>query len=206
MDMVTIRQSSWDIAAELGFPRNDALPLLDNVKLSHSKDEVVNRIFAMLCVAASAYGFDRKKSLAWLERENGVGLLTQTERQFLNSAQMNPAPFMEQIEGMWALCWCLKIVSELDFRKPCPGDFVKLLPDLRKDEPGAAFRAKASLRDIREVVAKCDLAYCLHWGIVQAGLSGKLNKAIKSYIVVERRKALEWMLSDQDWDEITLDT
>ncbi len=205
MDMVSIRQSSWDIAAKLGFPKNDALPLLDNLKISRSKDEVVNRIFGMLCVAASAYGFDRKKAFEWLEREGGIEALTQAEREFLNGAQMNAAPFMEQIEGMWALCWCLRIVPELDFSKPCSGDFVKLLPDLKKDETGAAFKGKASLRDFQEVVTKCDLAYCLHWGVVHVE-TGKLKKAIKTYVIMERRRALEWMLSDELWDEVPLDT
>lgn len=206
MDMASIRQQSWDIAAKLGFPKNDALPLLDNVYMTRSKDDVVNRIFAMLCVAASAYGLDRKKAFAWLEREGGIHLLAQSEREFLNGIQQNTARFREQIEGMWALCWCLGIVPELDFSKPCSGDFVKLLPDLKKDEVGAAFRGKASIRNSQEVVTKCDLAYCLHWGVVHEGLSGILEKTTKNQVVIERRRALEWMFSDEVWDEVPLDT
>ena len=113
---------------------------------------------------------------------------------------------MEQIEGMWALCWCLGIVPELDFSKPCSNDFVKLLPDLKRNEPGDEFRKKAVLRDPREVVAQCDLAYCLHWGVIHAELSGKRQRAIKSYMIIERRRALEWMVSDDPWDELSLDT
>jgi hypothetical protein len=205
-EMASIRQSSWEIAAGLGFPKNDALPLMDTVNICRSVDDVVNRIFGMLCAGASAYGLDRKKALAWLEREGNVHLLARSEWEFLNGAQMNAVPFMEQIEGIWALCWRSRIVPELDFSKPCSADFVKLLPDLKKDETGAAFRRKASLRDPQEVVAKCDLAYCLHWAVVHAGLTGKLKKGIKAYVIIERRRALDWMLSDELWDELALDT
>lgn len=206
MDMASIRQASWGVATKFGFPTNDALPLLDTSVIFRSKDEIVDRVFGMLSLAASAYGLDRKKAFAWLEREGSLQNLTSTEREFLGGAQMNPTPFMEQIEGMWALCWCLKVVPDLDFSIPCSGDFSKLLPDLKKDEAGAAFRGKASLRDSVEVITKCDLAYCLHWGVVHAGLTGKLKKAIKPYVIVERRRSLEWLLSEDSWDEVPLDT
>jgi len=206
MDMAGIRQTSWGVASKLGFATNETLPLLDASIITRSKDEIVNRVFGILSLAASAYGLDRKKALAWLEREGSLEVLTSTEREFLSGSQMNPTPFMEQIEGMWALCWSLNVVPDLDFSKPCSGDFVKLLPDLKKDGAGAAFRGKASLRDSEEVVAKCDLAYCLHWGVVHAGLTGKLKKAIKPYVIVERRRSLEWLLSEESWDEVPLDT
>jgi hypothetical protein len=206
MDMRILRQASWEAAGKLGFPTNETLPLLDNLTIARSSDEVVHRIFAMLCLAVSAYGFDRKKALAWLQREGSLALLTPPEREFLGGSLMNPRPFMEQIEAMWALCWCVRSVPDLDFSKPCSDNFVKLLPDLKKDESGAAFRGSASLRDSEEIVAKCDLAYCLHWGIVHAGLDGKFLKGVMPYLIIERRQALEWILSTDPWDEVFLDT
>lgn len=206
MNMAAIREASWGIASQPGFPTNDSLPLLGASAITRSKDEIVNRIFGILSLAASAYGLDRKKALAWLEREGSLDSLTSTERSFLGGSQMPPTPFMEQIEGMWALCWAIRVVTDLDFSQPCSGDFVKLLPDLNKNEAGAAFRGKAVLRDSEEVIAKCDLAYCLHWGVVHAGLTGKLKKAIRPYVIVERRRSLEWLLSDESWDEVALDT
>ena len=147
MDMVAIRQASWGIASQLGLAANDALPLLDVSTVTRSKDEIVNRIFGMLALAASAYGLDRRKALTWLEREGSLEILTLAEREFLGGSQMNPTPFMEQVEAMWALCWSLKVVPDLDFSKPCSGDFVELLPDLKKDETGTAFLGKAGLRE-----------------------------------------------------------
>ena len=76
MDMVAIRQASWGIASQLGLAANDALPLLDVSTVTRSKDEIVNRIFGMLALAASAYGLDRRKALTWLEREGSLEILT----------------------------------------------------------------------------------------------------------------------------------
>jgi hypothetical protein len=206
MDMTRIRQSSWEIAAQLSYPRNDALPVLEESRTSRTKDEVVNRVFAMLCTAASAYGFNREKALAWLKREGGAELLTCNELDFLNGSEIEATPFVDQIEGMWALCWCLKIVPELDFAKSCADDFVKMLPDLKKEKSGAFFRARASLRNSEELLTKCDLAYCLHWALVSSELTGEPNTAIRPYLIIARRRALEWMFSNEIWEEVSMDT
>ncbi|MCE9534370.1 MAG: DUF4272 domain-containing protein [Planctomycetes bacterium] len=206
MNMVDIRTISWEIVTKFGFPKNDALPLLDNVTIVRSKDEIVNRIFGMNSLAASACGYDRKKALAWLERDGSVELLTRHEQEFLRGAQKNAVPFMAQVEGMWALCWCLRVVPDLNFSKPCSDDFVKSLPDLKKDESGEGFRRRSFLRDSEEIVAKFDLAYCLHWGLVHAELIGKPTKRIKPYVITERRRALEWLFSSDAWDDLSSDT
>jgi hypothetical protein len=207
MNLGEIRQSSWATASKLGYPRNDVLPLLDRVHITRSKDEVTDRIFAILCVAASAYGFERNKALQWLGRNAKLELLTNSERTFLDGVNENNPVFTEQIEGMWALCWCLNIVPKLDFAKPCSNSFVKLLPDLKKDEPGSTFREKAVLRDLHEVVPKLDLAYCLHWAIVRDALGARSRGPSPAlYVTIERRRALEWMFSDQLWEEVSMDT
>jgi hypothetical protein len=52
----------------------------------------------------------------------------------------------------------------------CSDDFVRMFPDLKSSEPGSGFRGKAALRDVQQILPKLDLAYCLHWGIVENGL------------------------------------
>jgi hypothetical protein len=206
VNFAEIRRHSWDIAASLGFPKSDALPLLDSVSVGRSIDEIVYRIFAINCLAAVAYGFSREKARTWLEREELLAALTNAELDFLNGNVSRPMQFMEQIEAMWALSWSLSIASELDLNKPCAPDFVRMLPDLKQNETGAAFRARALLRNSDEIVEKCDLAYVLHWAVVETRSTRKMNKAIKPYIIIQRRTALEWLLSDSKWDEVVLDT
>ncbi len=66
---------------------------------------------------------------------------------------------------------------------------------------------KARLRSDDQIVSAADLAYCLHWAIRQSELEGKRPPGkVPPYVVVERRRALEWLLSDEDWDDVPLDT
>lgn len=204
--MESIRQASWKNAESLGFKTNPLLPLLEKPDSTKSKDHIVHRIFAMLALAASSYGFDRKKAMNWLENEGGHSFLTKTEKEFLLGSQAAPKQFMEQIEAMWALCWAINVIPDLNFTKSCSGDFVKLLPDLKKMESGEAFRRKADLRNLQEIASNCDLVYCLSWSVRAEGIPVKFQKSIKPYVIEKRRHGLEWILSDEDWENIPLDT
>ena len=206
IDLRSIRETSWAAAKRLGFVVNDQLPLLDQPKRLRTIDVIVDRIFAMYCTGAIAYGLDRMKASRWLRTEGCSDSLTLRDKDVVATSTSSPIPFMEQIEGMWALCWSVTCVSELDFSKPCSSGFVKMLPDLKQDQRGSAFRARATLRSSSELIAHCDLAYCLHWGSVHSGIPVKLNKLVKPYMISERWRALEWIFSDVDWDELELDT
>lgn len=203
----TIRGRSLATARILGYPTNEHLPLLDDGAVIRSHDEVVDRILGMLCVAACAYGFDNRKAVEWLGREATTQLLTAAEARFLRTKAGDRRAFMEQIEAIWALAWGIGIVPDLDFGKPCAQDFVLRLPDLKEDKSSADFRGIAKLRPHEDIVAACDLAYCIHWAIRESQLAGvKTPGKVETYVIVERRRALEWLLTDVSWEEITLDT
>lgn len=98
-------------------------------------------------------------------------------------------------------------MTQLDFTQACSDDFVEMMPELLTQESSVAFRNKARLRPIDEVAAACDLAYCLHWGIRHASLTGQKRPGrLDEYVVEERRRGLDWFLSDEPWDEWQLDT
>jgi hypothetical protein len=108
---------------------------------------------------------------------------------------------------MWALAWAIGIARELNFSKECDSNFVLLLPNLKQNQTSADFRRKALLRSDDQIVLAADLAYCLHWAIRQSELQRKRPPGkVPPYVVVERRRALDWLLSDDEWDEVSLDT
>jgi hypothetical protein len=108
---------------------------------------------------------------------------------------------------MWAFAWGLNLVADLDFTEICDDGFVYTLPDIKKSESSESWRHRAYLRSADELLAKCDLAYCLHWAIRQASLDRKLPPGgLRDGIVVPRRRSLEWMLSVEYWDHVSLDT
>lgn len=143
----------------------------------------------------------------WLNQEALTDSLSEQEKRFVFEGAGEFDRFKVQVEGMWALAWAMGIVNELNFDKDCNNRFVTMLPNLKQSQSSADFRKKANPRPLEQVVTGCDLAYCLHWAIRQSELAGKRPPGnLKLYVVVERRRALEWFLSKEVWDEVSLDT
>jgi hypothetical protein len=183
------------------------LSLLEDGLEMRCSDEVVSRMLAMHAVAAVAFGFDRQNANSWLRRESLIGSLCIVEKSFLLGDAMAVDRFRTQIEGIWALAWAMGVVKNLDFGKDCDDGFVNLFPNLKHGESSAGFRRRVQPRPVGEVVAACDLAYCLHWAIRESELTGKRpSEKLKAYVVVERRQALEWQLTKDEWDAVSLDT
>lgn len=207
MDLELVRAESIGAARRLGVTVSPTLPLLDAGLEMRNADEAISRLLTMNVVAATAYGFDRERAIAWLKREALTGSLNEQERRFVFEGLGQPDRFKVGIEGMWALAWALGMVSELNFGKDCDSRFATMLPNLKQSQSSTDFRKKASPRPLQQIVAACDLAYCLHWAIRQAELMGKQPPAsLKPYVIVERRRGLEWLLSQEAWDEVSLDT
>jgi hypothetical protein len=207
MDLNLIRKQTLKTASRLGYSVNDALPLLDEVHNTRTADEAVKRLLCLHATAACAYGFDHSKARAWLERENALGDLTASELHFIEGGEGDPNQFKIQVEGMWALAWALGIVPHLDFSKGCDSKFVMMLPNLKIGEKSDTLRSKIKTRAADEIIEACDLAYCLHGAARQAKLTGgKMPGKVQPYVIEERRRALEWLLSNDRWDEVSLDT
>jgi hypothetical protein len=59
------------------------------------------------------------------------------------------------------------------------------------------------LRPYPELYAMRDLAYRFHWWTRDSHLKGEDSGPVQLDIVMERRKALEWILDEQiDWDDM----
>jgi hypothetical protein len=195
------------MASQLGYEVNESLPLLDGDLRMRSEDSVVKRLLCLHAAAACAYGFDRQRAIAWIGRERLSESLTAEERGFIEHGHGDPNRFRVQIEAMWALAWALGIVSALEYGKPCGEGFVALLPNLKTAETTDSLRQNASLRSAAEIAASLDLAYCIHWAIRDAGIARRpARKQIQPYVIVERRRALEWLVGEDDWDDLSLDT
>ncbi|MGP8199409.1 MAG: DUF4272 domain-containing protein [Limisphaerales bacterium] len=207
MDLKQIREESVQAAKGLGADVPTTLPLLDAGLEMRNGEETISRILAMNAVAAIAYGFDKGTAIAWLNQEALTDSLSGRERRFVLEGVGQPDRFKVQVEGAWALAWAIGITNQLNFAKECDNSFVTMLPNLKQGETSANFRKRIHPRPIEQAVAACDLAYCLHWAIRQAELIGRRTPGnLKPYIVIERRRALEWLLSKEAWDEVPLDT
>ena len=106
-----------------------------------------------------------------------------------------------------AFAWALGFVGSLHFDSCCDDSLITCFPDLKNDGSSDDYKAHAKTRSIDQIVSACDLAYCLHWAVADANLRSKpIPGHVDAHIIVERRRALEWMLSSDDWDDVSLDT
>src|SRR5262245_2533278 len=114
-----IRIDSIFKAKNLGYPINPNLPLLGGVDQLRDEDELVDRVLVMNCLAACAFGYDRGRARTWLRAEKIDLRLNSYEGFILNEGASASPRVIHQVEGIHALLWCLGIVKEFDFGKPC---------------------------------------------------------------------------------------
>ena len=207
MNFEEIRSKSISVAKKLGYELPSGLPLLDStVRLRPSK-EIEDRALVLSGVVASSYGFPRDRVISWLDQEGLWSSVSLAESDFLRHGKGSAQQFQMQVESLCAFAWALGYLPSLDFDRPSPAHLVAIFPDFKVAESSGKFRDRANPRSQDEVAFGCDLAYCLHWSVNQSALDGKaIPGKVPPHVVIERRRALEWMLSADEWDEVSLDT
>lgn len=107
------------------------------------------------------------------------------------------------IENFFVFAWCFKIIEIKPIWK-------KFRLSSKQDEqlplciPCADFIQKNPLRPIEEVLQQLDLLYCLHWLLRED--DPVIKRKVSLDIVIERRHVLEWLISDDSWYDVSLDT
>jgi hypothetical protein len=114
---------------------------------------------------------------------------------------------LAQEEALWALTWAVAFHNRLDHASFCDNRLANMFPNIRSNEAANNFIHSASLRSEAEILEALDLTYCLHWALVDEELWQKpKDHDVSGYVIVERRRALEWLVANDQWDEISLDT
>lgn len=203
-DAQDARRASLHYLRTLSIEPPQHLPVLDADRLRDTSAASARMLCIVAC-GAVAYGFPRERASSWLLREGLSSSLEIEERKFLASAESRPEPFQWQIEGAYSLAWALGLQSHLDLRHPCGADFVHAMPNLKIDESSATVRRNAQLRSLGEVVQAADAAYLIDW-LLQDRASSKVKHIFEPNVVRERRRALDWLLSEDRWYAISLDT
>lgn len=207
MNLKAIRDKSIKSALAIGIEVSSALPLLEDVIVIRDKNEILDRCLALFATIACSYGFDKIQAKEWLQKEGLDTSVPISELRFLSGEDKNKFFFQSQVEALNAFAWILGLIDTMDFEQVCDNNLVSLFPDIKNQQSSVAFKAKTNLISIEDIVEKCDLAYCLHWGIKNLKLENeKLPVNICAHVIVERRRAFEWVLSNESWDELGMDT
>lgn len=192
----------------LGLPQPPGhLPLLDATGPTRSTVEVVRRLSCLSAVAAVAHGCPVTTAQAWLEGEGLLADLTPAEHAYLGrQAHAATDPESSLPEGIYALAWAIGWLAGADqMDEEAPRTLVTTVPGPPPGNPVEASPPPVPV-DAVALLDALDTAYCAHWGLVENRLHGQPSSSPEEWVVVERRRAWEWLTTDDAWDDVPLDT
>lgn len=198
---------------------NENLPLLPSSEevSFKSETEIMNRIIAaftaiqVACSIRNGEDYEQavKYMFQFMEKCKGdKAYLLDKERRILenNYSKQDVVDIIWTYESVFTLMWAIGYKAdkyELDVSKICSGDAV--IFDMREIANGTNFIPNLKKEKVLNVL---DLFYCYHWACVEKQIHPETPIGNIDYeVVVERRRALEWLINDEkDWFNIELNT
>lgn len=189
----------------------DHLPAIDECQ-TRSPTAVASRWLAMAALLqlhfeapeefVEKYLLDNGLSEAWSSEERQL-----LDKGYHNLERQQRTDLYWTIEAIWALAWAGKKHDALSLNTAVEDGLASMLPDFQEEEPAQPYIVGYHLRSKKELFTKLDMLYRAHWFARNKDLSGGSSPLVDLDIIVERRKALEWVCDNQqEWDEISLDT
>ena len=207
------RATSWDYVEEWELKTNRGLGLLfdrDGV-FRRGVNEVSDRVWAMWCVVQLVHGeVDRKSVLKCAKRNVGQEAFTDPEWSFVEGNDALGMSLGWRVEGMYALLWALRVMDPLNWERSADVSDFGLLPKITKGKAWRRFLDDRILRSAEEVLPALDRLLCLHWGLRDALINHRdvpgMNLMLWHGVVAERRQALEWLFSEERYDDVPMGT
>lgn len=214
------RQKNNQYLTQNGISINEKLPCFENNIQLKNIDEICKRAIACLITIQVACDINNGKDIKSEEYKENFDFVKSLYKKYnvqdnLNSKEKRiiNGTFSKQdaidmdwaYETYWAICWCLSLVDDIkNGSEMCDCD--KAISFVLKSVSFEDFKSKCKLRDIDEILDMKDLYYRYNWAINNKYVDsntkiGNLNPSN----VIERRRGLEWILSDEyDWYNIKL--
>lgn len=204
------RVRSLEIISSLGYRISSSLPLLDGAEIRRDSESIIGRMLSLYGAVSLSYGWDQRQIpvRAWLNNERLIEDLTPVESEFVFGDAELMRQMQWRLEALFALAWACDL-TKLSILDPVPDDFVTLFPSISKSVPTTEFRKHVKSRSAEDIVQGLDLLYCLASAKTDLHLRGEIDQNGSSpnlFAVQQRRQALEWLLSDVQWEDIELDT
>lgn len=188
-------------AERLGYPIDPSLPLIEKPTRTQSEDETFARLMCAFITCACAYGVDKAAGHEWLAKEGFADALTTQETAFLADQGTNESTFQNRVESLYVLAWSLGYIRRIDYHDQGDEDFIHLFPNVRTGQTATLMRAKAKPRSLTHIFRHLDLVHCLDWAIQEAKKQKKKPPGdLHPQVILERKRALEWLLGVADWD------
>ena len=224
MEPALVRKRNLARLKRLGYKVAPSLPLRSAGTKLRPPLEIASRLMALdavSCWVVDPADMTKSEKLKSYVAAGGFGnWMTKSERAIfkLPRAKANHEHVDTigwRFENMWPLAWALgfgaepAVDGEEIATKTVHAIVLKFLPGLKFGP--ADLVAEATPRTLDEVVAIEDLFYCAHNAVRSAQLGGKtvpkgFHPLANGGVIHERRHALSWCLSDEDWDDVDLST
>lgn len=184
--------------------------------LGKSLEEVTRRaiVLCIVCNFASdvinskkkKYIKDSKKFFTkLLEQFNVKNDLTREERELFDKMDKNLAIQISwQFEGYYILLWALGLVDEIPFPDVLV-DPDEITPIVSNCSSYKDFASKCLYRDVNDILDLADLVYRYDWYCVEEESKG-LEPIINPEVVIERHRAVNWLISEENWDNVDIST
>ena len=205
---------------KLGIDYLESLPCTYEAQLVKMKDckTILKRVIANILAIEVAFlrvhsSDDSDEAINYftnLMKQYGVeNDLTEFEKNIIkgNASKQDLINLTWQYESSYVLLWVLGLIDNLPFpSEACDVD--QIVRPIAECSTFQEVLNKCELRDIEEILDELDIEYRYHWACVEKRCCnanaeiGNLN----SEVVYERRRALEWLFVNEDWNDISLDT
>ncbi|MCW3062787.1 MAG: hypothetical protein JWQ02_4608 [Capsulimonas sp.] len=211
LDIPAIKAHSEKLVTAAGGKTLDWLPYIDR-ETPRTQADLTARTLILNALVNIAYGAPITVIKKWIADNGLTSHLSSKERALLEKrnedlTDQEKANLHWSMEAVWALIWAGGLTGDIPIDAPVSNTMASLLPNLQKNESSAAFTRKVRLRPYTELYPMLDLYYRAHWSTENARLHGGSSGKISGDIIMERRKALEWLMdSTSDWDDVEMST
>jgi hypothetical protein len=211
IDPQEVKRRSESAVVNAGGRICDWLPYIDFTE-ARSLAEVVDRALVLNALLQLHFGAPPRIIAKWIEGQSLDSALSAKESALVQKpaeqlSEQERIDLYWYIEALWAFLWATGLIVDMPFDRGVEDFMASMCPNLQANEGAAKFRLGMKLRPYAELYAMRDLCYRFHWWTFDAHLRGEDTGPVRLDIVMERRKALEWILDRQlDWDDVPLDT
>jgi hypothetical protein len=212
LDPEAVKRDSEAIVRRAGGDICDWLPFLDRDAKPRELAAVVRRALILNAMLQIYFKAPVAVIKDWITRNGLADDLSESEREILDKedddlTEQERINLYWYIESLWTLVWAGKLIDDLPFDKSVGNELASLCPALQRNEDGSKLSKKMRLRSRDELFRMLDLYYRLHWWTRNSQLTGKDTGVVRLDIIMERRKALEWVMDPAcDWDNVEMST
>lgn len=212
IDPEAVKRNSEAVIRRVGGDICDWLPILDPEATARELGAVVRRALILNAMLQIYFKAPIAVIKDWIVRNGLADDLSESEREILDKedgdlTEQERKNLYWYVEALWTLVWVGQLVDELPFDEGVGEVPASLCPALQRNEDGSKLSKKMRLRSREELFRMLDLYYRLHWWTRNSQLTGKDTGVVRLDIIMERRKALEWVMDPgSDWDNVEMGT